>query len=43
MTKFIDCEQHAESYRVNVDAPIAIAKQVLDMGGKVVTAKTKKY
>ena len=36
MTRFIDCEQHPEAYRVNVDAPVSIAKQVRDYGGKVV-------
>lgn len=36
MTKFIDCEIDLEAYRVNVDAPINIARQVSDMGGKVV-------
>lgn len=28
MAKFIDCESNPESWRVNVDAPIAIAKRV---------------
>lgn len=32
-TKFIDCESSAEAYRVNVDAPIAIARK---LNGKLV-------
>lgn len=36
VTKFIDCEQDQMAYRVNVDAPVAIATELKAMGATVV-------